>query len=79
MVTWLSPRDETLPPGPPTERAHRGLGMSIEWMVALAVFAGVALLWYSQRADAPYRRDRDAGAVERDDAGRGAGRSRGRG
>lgn len=58
MVTWLSPRDETLPPGPPTERAHRGLGMSIEWMVALAVFAGVALLWYSQRADAPYRRDR---------------------
>lgn len=31
--------------------------MSIEWMVALAVFAGVALLWYSQRADTPYRRD----------------------
>lgn len=34
--------------------------MSIEWMVALAVFAGVGVLWYFQRASVPYRRSREA-------------------
>jgi hypothetical protein len=33
--------------------------MSVEWMVALVVFAAVGALWFSQRKDAPYRR-RDA-------------------
>lgn len=58
--------------------------MSIEWMVALAVFAGVGVLWYSQRASAPYRRSRstawgsgDAGPWSHGDSSDGGGRDGG--
>lgn len=30
--------------------------MSVEWVVALVVFAVVGVLWFTQRGDAPYRR-----------------------
>lgn len=56
--------------------------MSVEWMVALAVFAGVGVLWYSQRTSTPYQRSRgtapsggDAGSWSQGDAAHGDGSS----